>query len=65
MSLESMLQSRKKVLVRRCSVVPHATQSVLTCWDEDVTDMSHRAKVQSTDSDDYEWDKKSCDRISK
>ena len=35
-------------------VAPHATQSVLTCRDEDMTDMSNRAKVQKTDSDVYE-----------
>ena len=36
-------------------VVPHVTPSVLTNRDEEMTDMSHRTKVQRSDSDDYEW----------
>ena len=30
----------------------------MTCRDEDVTDLSHEAKVQKTDSDDHETIKK-------
>ena len=35
-------------------MAPAASQSVLKCRDEDMTDMCHVAKVQRTDRDEYE-----------
>ena len=49
-------KTRATVEFLACAViVPHVTPSVLTNRDEEMTDTSHRTKVQRTDSDDYEW----------
>ena len=57
---QRLLESRPELSLKLwpgAAMAQAATQSVLTCQDEDTTDTTHRAKLQRTDSDGFELEK--------